>query len=348
MSIFILIVGILLLIAGIVFMVINKLRYNEEKDEAITVLRRRKGYGENISEEDIKNALPSKRSNKLSIVMFIASIILIVIANSFTIIPTGYTGVRTTFGQVDNDIVPKGFSLKIPFVQSINLVNNKQQDQKFAEGDAKVWGESSEKVQVYMADVTVTYQINPEKSSWIYANVSDYTESLLRDSLVASALKDSAADLKSNEVTVRGKIEPKAREILQNALNEKYGEGTVDVVKVTINDMNFEDSYNQAIADKNLVEMNAQKQAIENQTAIDKAEADKTVALKKAEANAEVKIKEAEAEKTANDLKEKSITDKILIQQYLEKWNGELPLVADSNGNIMLDINKLLENNKSE
>lgn len=348
MSIFILVLGILLLIAGIVFMAINCYRYNSEKEEAIRDLRRRKSYGEEVTEEDVKKVLPSRKSNKLSIIMLVTSILLIIIANSFTIIPTGYTGVRTTFGQVDETIVPKGFNLKTPFVQSINLVNNKQQDQKFAEDDAKVWGESSEKVQVYMADVTVTYQISPEKSSWIYANVSNYKDSLLQNSLVASALKDSAAVLKSSEVTVRGYIEPKAKEVLQSALDEKYGEGTVEVIKVTINDMNFEDGYNQAIADKNLAEMNAQKQAIENQTAIDKADADKTVALKKAEAAAEVKVKEAEAEKTANDLKEKSITDKILIQQYLEKWNGELPLVTGSDGNVMLDINKLLESNKSE
>lgn len=343
MEIFIWIVGILALIGGIVLFIVSKVRYNHDVQQVINEFRRKRSYGEEIDEEEVKKALPIHKSKKPSITLIVAGILLIILGNSFTIIPTGYTGVRTTFGQVDDTIVPKGFNLKIPFVQSIDSVNNKQQDQKFAEGDAKVWGESSEKVQVYMADVTVTYQINPEKSSWIYANVSNYEESLLQSSLVASALKDSAAALKSSEVTVRGSIEPKAKEILQDALNEKYGEGTVEVIKVVINDMNFEDSYNQAIADKNLAEMNAQKQAIENQTAIDKAEADKKVALTNADSNAQVKIKEAEAEKTANDLKETSITDKILIQQYLEKWNGELPMVTGSDGNVMLDISKLLE-----
>ena len=55
-------------------------------------------------------------------------LMLFVFGFSFEIVPTGYTGVRTTFGQISNQIVPQGFNLKIPFAQNIKLVNNKQQD----------------------------------------------------------------------------------------------------------------------------------------------------------------------------------------------------------------------------
>lgn len=64
--------------------------------------------------------------------MIIGGLILLVFSQSFAIIPTGYTGVRITFGQIDNRTVQNGFNWKIPFVQSINQVNNKQQDISYA------------------------------------------------------------------------------------------------------------------------------------------------------------------------------------------------------------------------
>ena len=48
---------------------------------------------------------------------------------SFSIIPTGYTGVKTSFGQIQETTIQSGkLNFCIPFVQSIHKVNNKQQD----------------------------------------------------------------------------------------------------------------------------------------------------------------------------------------------------------------------------
>ena len=56
------------------------------------------------------------------------AVVLITLLCSFAIIPSGYTGVRTTFGQIDAVTVANGFTAKIPYVQSIKRVNNKQQE----------------------------------------------------------------------------------------------------------------------------------------------------------------------------------------------------------------------------
>ena len=87
------------------------------------------------------------------------------------IIPTGYTGVKTSFGQIQQEPIQSGtVNFTIPFVESIHKVNNKQQDKRI---EAQIWGEASDKTPVYASDVIVTYQVLPEKSAWIYANVSD-------------------------------------------------------------------------------------------------------------------------------------------------------------------------------
>lgn len=65
---------------------------------------------------------------------------------------------------------------------------------------------------------------------------------------------------------------------------------------------------------------------------------DAEVARTNAQAKADAKMIEAEAEANANKLLEQSLTDKILRQRYIEKWNGELPKVSGDNS-MILDMN---------
>lgn len=61
----------------------------------------------------------------------------------------------------------------------------------------------------------------------------------------------------------------------------------------------------------------------------------------KAEIEGEAKVIAAQKEKEANELLNKTLTDEILLQQYIEKWDGKLPTVS-SDGNI-IDISDLLK-----
>lgn len=259
--------------------------------------------------------------------------IVFVLLCSFVIIPTGYTGVRTTFGQIDSVTVRNGFNWKIPFIQSIQKVNNKQQDMECKD---QVWSETRERTAIYYENITVTYQINPEKSAWIYANVSDYRSNLITDGIVASAIKSSSKSLSDADATNRSIIEPLCATNLQKSLDGKYGENVVYVNKVTINNADFEDSYNAAIAAKQKAQLEAERQEIENQRAVEKAEADATVTRTNAAAQADAKLVQAEADAKANELLEDSLTEHILRQNWIEKWNGELPRFTGEGASFLL------------
>lgn len=303
MDVFILIVGIILLITGVVFAICRATRVTKFKKSWALIL---------------------------------CGILAITVSQSFQIIPTGYTGVRTTFGQIDDSTVPNGFNWKIPFMQSIANVNNKQQDIKFE--DEEIWSETSERTAICYNGITVTYQINPAKSAWIYANISDYENNLVSRSLVSSSIKASSKTLSDADATNRSLIEPLACENIQKNLDEKYGETVIFVNKVVINSADFEDSYDKAIAAKQEAQLAAEQQEIENQKNIDKAEADKKVKLTEAEAKAEAKKIEADAEAEANEKLEKSLTDNILKDKYIEKWNGEMPKVVSDDAGLMFDL----------
>lgn len=252
------------------------------------------------------------------------------------IIPTGYTGVRSTFGQIDPVTVQTGFNFKAPFVQSIEKVNNKMQDVTF---EGEVWSETSSRTAVYYDKIVVTYQINPEKSAWIYSNVMNYKDALVDRGIVESSVKNASKSLTDENATNRGIIEPLVVKTLQESLDQKYSENVVKINKVTIGNADFEESYNVAIAAKQEAQLNAEKQQIENQRAVDKANADAAVKKTNAEADAEAKLISARAEAEANELLERSLSDKIIEEMWLEKWNGQLPTyLSGDSGNLMIGV----------
>ncbi len=257
---------------------------------------------------------------------------------SFTIIPTGYTGVRVTFGQVSDEVVPNGFNWKAPFIQTVEKVNNKQQDIVFAN---QIYSETAERTALYFEGITVTYQIGADKSAWIYSNISDYKENLVSEALVSSAIKASSKKLKAVDATNRSMLEPLAQETIQASLDGKYGEGVVYITKVVIDNVDFDESYNQAIADKQNAQLEYEKQQIENQKEVEKAQAEAEVKKTQAQAEADAMLIEAEAEAAANAKVRDSLNQNVLTQNMLDQWNGEMPKVVGGD-NAIFDMSAFI------
>lgn len=82
---------------------------------------------------------------------------------------------------------------------------------------------------------------------------------------------------------------------------------------------------------------NAIKQEAVAKKAVETAEQNRL----KAEKEAETKIIEAQGEAEANAAKTSQLTDQILKEKFIEKWNGELPKVSGQNESLF-DINSIL------
>ena len=314
-------VGIVFLIAAIVI---------GSRDMVGDMISKKKDKGEDVIEV--------KGKSKKPVIITLASIgvLTVIFSLSFTIIPTGYTGVRVTFGQVEEDTLPHGFNFHLPLIQQIVMVNNKQQDIKF---DGAITSETSERNEVTFQGITVTYQINTEKSAWIYANVTNYEDGLVKESLVASAIKTSSKTLSPIDCTNRSILEPIAKENIQKSLDEKYGQQVVYVNKVVISDATFDQEYDEKIAKKQQAQIDYETQQIENKKNIEKASADAEVRKTQAEAEAKAKLIAADAEAEANKKLSESIDSNVLKNKYYETWDGKLPTtVVGDDTNIMLGI----------
>ena len=228
--------------------------------------------------------MKNKITARLIVTGLIVIAALLLIADSFKIVPTGYTGVRVRLGQVAQENISSGITLKIPFIDTVRLVNNKQQDVTI---EGQIWSETSERTALYYEGINITYRINSGRSAWLVANVNDYEHTLLTSSFVSSSVKTASKQFTAIDATNRGIIEPAIAQALQASVDEKYGEDTITIIKVVVNNADYEDSYNQVIAEQQAAQIRYQTQQIENQRSIEQAEAQATVTRTSAQAQAD-------------------------------------------------------------
>ncbi len=62
---------------------------------------------------------------KIIIIALIIIALLIVVFASIKTVPTGYVGIKTRFGAVQDTVITEGINLKVPFIEKIVLLNCK-------------------------------------------------------------------------------------------------------------------------------------------------------------------------------------------------------------------------------
>ena len=178
--------------------------------------------------------------------------------------------------------------------------------------------------------INVKYQVNPENAFKVFQNYE--TLENLNTNLIANVSQRAIEEVTTqyNIIEVLGEKRNDIYIEIENILHEKLAEEAVTLKFITIKDTDAGEQIEQAIADEAV----AKKE-------VETAEQQK----QKAEIEAETKLIEAEGEAKANEVKTKQLTDEILTEMWINKWDGKLPLVSDSNGN-MIDISGLLNDDQ--
>ena len=278
--------------------------------------------------ETAKNKINIKINPKKVIIPVIAVLaVLIVAINSFVVVEAGHTGVVVTLGAVNEGVLQEGMHLKAPFVQDVVKIDNRIQK---LEVKTEAFSKDLQSVDTVLA---INYRVDTSKSYSIYKNIGADYENVLVVPAVNEVLKAITATYTAEEsVTNRALIS----EGLIVGLNEKLNDIGLYVTDVNIIDFDFSDAFINAIEEKQVAQQQLLKAETEKQTKITNAQAD-------AEA---VKIK-ANAEAEANETISKSLTNQVIENKKIEKWNGELPRVQGGSGTIV-DIGSVDNSSKGE
>jgi regulator of protease activity HflC (stomatin/prohibitin superfamily) len=167
----------------------------------------------------------------------------------------------------------------------------------------------------------INYSVQRDKVPAIFAK---YRRSL--EQIEEGFLKTSVFDafrLATNKYTAdelisnRQQFEVEIRKILETELlNEGF------VVNQFTSNLVYPETFKQAIEAKN----NAVQSALRAENEVKTAEAQAKIKVAEAEGNAQSLLVQAKAESEANRLKQQTLTPLLIQQQFIEKWDGKLPV----------------------
>ena len=257
---------------------------------------------------------------KLIIIGAAAIFVLVILLNSFTVVQAGHTGVVVTMGSVNEGVLQEGIHFKVPFVQNVVKIDNRIQK---LEVNTEAFSKDLQSVKTVLA---INYRVDTAKSYSIYKNIGADYENVLVVPAVNEVLKAITSQYTAEEsVTNRVLIS----DGLVKGLNEKLNDLGLYITDVNIIDFDFSEAFITAIEEKQV----AQQQLL-------KAETEKQTAITNAQASAEAAKIKAEGDAKANKLLNDSLTDKVLENKKIDKWNGELPKVSGS-GSTIIDYDDL-------
>ena len=101
----------------------------------------------------------------IGILLFVIVIALIIAMNSVTTIPTGFVGVKTRFGKVQDDVIQEGLNIKTPFIEKIVRIDCKTQKIETESGG------STKDLQTVTIKVAINYNVNKQTANKLYREV---------------------------------------------------------------------------------------------------------------------------------------------------------------------------------
>lgn len=274
----------------------------------------------------------SDDAKRTAIIPAVVAVIFIGISCVFYV-PTGYTGIVTTFGKVEDGTKDAGVVLKAPW-QSIVKMDNRIQEMSM---DLSAF---SSDIQEVSTSVAVGYRINQANAMTIYKEVGKKYEDTLITPRVLETVKAvvahyDASSLISNRDAVAFQMDTKLREVL--------AQYNIDLQYISVTNFDFTDTFTDAVEakvkaqqEKEKAETDADKRRVEAQATADadliaaNAEAEKS----KVAADAELYVaeKKAEANRALNDSLNSNLLEYYKITDVESRWNGKLPAyVGDGN-----------------
>ncbi len=296
-----------------------------------------------------QNARPVRTPNGKAvkgIALAVAVVVLALVVYGFctSVVPTGYTGILTTFGKVADYTLDAGFHLKSPF-QKVTLMDNREQKSSFT---TEAFSSDIQQVNIMGS---INYNINKTTAMNLFKDVGvEYFNTLVSprmlENMKAVFSKYTAEEL----ISSRDQLSVETRGVLSREM-ERYG---INIINISIEDIDFADAFTNAVEAKQVAQQAKLKAQIEQEQAT--MEAQQAASRKKIAAEAEANVQkinadaaayairaEAEAKAEANQKIADSLTDELIKYTEVSQWNGQLPTYMAGEGSQtvpVLDLSK--------
>lgn len=264
-------------------------------------------------------------SKSHGVVALVLAIILVVVS-CVAAVPTGHTGVVTTFGRVEDRTLDAGISMKAPWQSVIRLDNRTQKS------TVNLSCFSSD-IQEVSAVFTINYQIKKSDAMTIYRTIGkNYYETVIMP-CVSESVKAVAAQYTAEEL-IGSRV--KLTSDIKDDLTTKLAAYNIELIDAAVEDMDFTDAFTDAVEAKQVAQQNKLKAETEAEQKVIEANAQAEIQRVEADAYAYEIATKAEAEAEANRKISASLTTALIDYTYAQQWNGEYPTVYGGEGTLPL------------
>ena len=263
-------------------------------------------------------------------------------------VPTGSTGIVTTFGRIENITLDAGIHFMVPWKKVVNM-DNRTQKQSI---EMQCFSSDIQEVSVIY---TVNYQINKANAQEIYRTIGkEYFDKIVMPKALEAVKSVFAKYTAEALVASRAGLSKEIEAVLVDDLSKQ----NIQITATSIENIDFTDAFTNAVEAKQVAEQNKLKAQTEQAQATLEAQAQAERQVIKAQADADASIlaakADAEVAKISSDSalyqgeKEASILQRVGEQlakypdlvkyKYIEGWDGKMPQTILGNSDVIMDM----------
>lgn len=303
-----------------------------------------------ITRRDGKKIDKSKYRNAIRILGTIFGCGLILFS-CVSFVPTGHTGIQTTFGRVNDGTLDAGIAWHAPWVNVVNMDNREQRVSFTLQAFSK---------DIQEVDIQGSINININKATAMnlyrevgvnYVNV--FVTPRIQEDVKIVIAQYTAENLISNRQAASDAI----YELIRGELTEKG----INVISLALENVDFSDAFTQSVEAKQVATQEKQRAQTEQErmTMEEEAAAKRAVIIANAEAEkakiaaqadlevvkiqAEAALYAGEKEAEMNKRISEALTPELIKYYYIKQWNGKLSVVSTDNTMTLIDMNDISE-----
>lgn len=254
---------------------------------------------------DVFGSIQSKTvSIKRGVPYYLASVVFLLLAMSYTEVDAGSVGVVKRFGNPVRQADP-GLHFILPVIETMTTIPVQTRIVKPNE-DA-----SSRDLQIVHTEVTLAYHVDPAYATFVLVNLNADAENRVINPAIFEAIKATTAQYDVQELITQ---RPLVRDGIENFVRTKLAQYHIIAETTSITDFRFSDEFEKAIEAKVTAQQHAEQA---------------TNDLKRIEIEANQKIAQAKGEAEALRSQKEQITPELLALRTIEMmdkhWDGHLP-----------------------
>lgn len=299
----------------------------------------------------IPSIIPMKKNFKnIARVIGVITCLVFIVISCISYVPTGYTGIVTTFGKVSNNTLDAGIAIHLPW-QKVVTMDNREQKVPFTL--------QSFSRDIQQVDITGSINLNINKTTAM--NLYREVGTRYIDVLVQPRIQEDVKIVIAR-YTAEALIENRqaASDSIYELIKEELSDKGINVISLALENIDFTDAFESAVEAKQVATQEKQRAQTEQErmTMEEEAAAKRSIIIANAEAEkskiaaqadlevvkiqADAALFAGEREAEMNKRISEALSSDLIKYYWIKQWNGALPTFTSENGMIpIFDVGEM-------